>query len=282
MAVVAPSGPFDRAVFEKGLAVIQSRYQVTIAPHAHGSLRYLAGAEADRLADVSAALDDANVDAVWAARGGFGAAHLLPELRFLSAKKSIIGFSDITALHMMRQGQGIRSLHAPVVTQLGSQPEAVAHRLFDILEGALPTPLTGSDAVTPGHAEGPLVGGNLSVIASLLGTPFQPDFRGAVLLLEDIGERPYRLDRMLTQLKYAGVLDAVAGVVLGEFTNCEEKDANYTSADVLSDILRATQKPCARGFHIGHGAINHAAPLGARVRLNADLAELSWLEPLCE
>ena len=279
--MLAPSGPFDPPIFERGLEVLKQRYTPVLGEHLRSSKRYLAGTTVDRVADFAKALQDESIDAIWAARGGFGAIHLLPEIRFLAEKKSVIGFSDITALHLMRQCQGLRSLHAPVVTQLGTQPAEVTDRLFDILEGALPSPLMGTDSVCPGIAEGPLVGGNLSVIASLCGTPFQPDFRGAVLLLEDIGERPYRIDRMLSQLKLAGILESVSGIVLGEFTNCEEKDAGYTSAEVLSEILRATGKPCARGFNVGHGKINHAAVLGARVHLNAELAELAWSEPLC-
>ncbi len=282
IAVAAPSGPFDHVVFDRGLSVLATRYTPVVMPHAHDATRYLAGTSGDRLSDFTRALTDDSLDAVWAARGGFGAAHLLPELRFVLAKKTIIGFSDITALHVMRQGQGVRSLHGPVVTQLATQPVEVVERLFAILEGQHPLTIRGTDSVTPGVAEGPLVGGNLSVIASLVGTPFQPDYNGCVLLLEDIGERPYRLDRLLTQLKYAGILDAVAGVVLGEFTHCEEKDASYSSNQVVSEILAATGKPCARGFAIGHGAVNHAAPLGARVRLDATTAELQWLEGLCD
>jgi muramoyltetrapeptide carboxypeptidase len=129
-----------------------------------------------------------------------------------------------------------------------------------------------------GWAEGPLVGGNLSVLTRLLGTPFMPPLQGSVLLLEDVGERPYRLDRMWTHLQLAGVFQQVRGIALGTFTGCEEKDADYTSTDVLRELAAATGLPCAAGFPIGHGDLNEPLPLGLRVRLDADSRTLTFLE----
>jgi muramoyltetrapeptide carboxypeptidase len=129
-----------------------------------------------------------------------------------------------------------------------------------------------------GVAEGPLLGGNLSVLSRLLGTSFLPQAQGAILLLEDTGERPYRLDRIWTHLALMGLFGRVAGIVLGEFIACEEKDADYSSADVLRELAAATGLPCAAGFPIGHGAVNEPVPLGARVRLDADARRLTFLE----
>ena len=131
-----------------------------------------------------------------------------------------------------------------------------------------------------GIAEGPLVGGNHSVLTRLLGTRFMPATRGAVLLLEDVGERPYRLDRMWTHLALAGIFDGLAGIVLGDFTACDERDADYGSADVLVSLAQQTGLPCAAGFAIGHGTINLPVPLGARVRLDAAAGRLEFLEAL--
>ncbi len=276
VAVVAPSGPFERAIFERGLERLSARYRVELGAHLFDSRRYLAGDDAARRADLLWALEAPSVRAIFAARGGYGLARLLPG--FPPPRKVLVGFSDFTAAHLAAQAHGLRSLHAPVVTQLGSQPLSVVARLFDALEGRPLEPLAGTRTVVPGTVEGPLVGGNLAMLASLAGTPFLPSFDGAVVLLEDVGERPYRLDRLWTQLRLAGVLKGVVGVVLGDFTGCEEKDAPYTSADVLDELAGELGVPCAAGFPIGHGTVNQPVPLGAKVRLEADARRVSFLE----
>jgi muramoyltetrapeptide carboxypeptidase len=279
VAVVAPSGPFDVTAFERGLELVQARYRVERGSHLLDRHRYLAGDDAARGADLGRAFLSPSVRAVFAARGGYGLARLLPGLPPWPAK-ALVGFSDFTAVHLAAQRSALRSLHAPVLTQLGSQPPAVVARLFDALEGRALAPLTGARTVVPGVAEGPLVGGNLAMVASLVGTPFFPPLDGAVLLLEDVGERPYRLDRLWTQLRLAGVLDRIAGIVLGDFTGCEELQASYTSAEVLDELASALGVPCAAGFPIGHGDVNQPVPLGAQVRLDAGAARLTFLEGL--
>jgi muramoyltetrapeptide carboxypeptidase len=191
----------------------------------------------------------------------------------------VIGFSDITALHQLLQRQGLVSIHGPNLTQLSRVDGQAQARLFEVLESAAPAAeLTGVETYVTGMAEGPLVGGNLSVLTRLLGTPFLAPLEGAVLLLEDVGERPYRLDRMWTHLALAGVFRQVRGIVLGEFTGCEEKEADFSSADVLRELAAATGLPCAAGFPIGHGTRNQPLPLGVRVRLDADNRRLTFLE----
>jgi muramoyltetrapeptide carboxypeptidase len=166
-----------------------------------------------------------------------------------------------------------------VLTQLGRLPPATTARLFGLLESSLPAaPLMGSATYVGGSAEGPLLGGNLSVFSRLLGTPFMPELGGAILLLEDLGERPYRLDRMWTHLQLAGVFERIAELVLGCFIDCEEKDSPYTSAEVLRELAAATGLPCAAGFPIGHGEVNDPVPLGVRVRLDAGARTLTFLE----
>lgn len=279
VAVVAPCGPFDRPSFEKGLAVLAERYRPVFTERIFEARRYLAGTDEARAAELQHALDDDGVQAVFLARGGYGAMRLLPALR-LHAPKPLVGFSDATAFHLAMQAKSWRTLHAPVLTQLGKQPPDVVTRLFDLLEGRPVAPLPGTRTVVPGVAEGRLVGGNLSVLTRLVGTPYFPSLDGAVLLLEDVGERPYRLDRMWTHLTLAGVLKGLAGVVFGDFTGCEEKDATYSSADVLDELAQALGVPCAAGFVIGHGDVNFPVPLGARVRLDADRQALTFIEGL--
>jgi muramoyltetrapeptide carboxypeptidase len=194
----------------------------------------------------------------------------------------IVGFSDITALHQWQQRHGLISIHGPVLTQLGRLGRATSERLFSLLESGSPAePLQGTATFVEGVAEGPLLGGNMSVFTRLLGTPFMPNLEGAILLLEDVGERPYRLDRMWTHLELAGAFRKVSGIVLGSFTHCEERaqqEVSYTSQDLLRELAVATGLPCAAGFPIGHGDINEPVPLGVRVRLDSAARRLTFLE----
>lgn len=279
LAVVAPSGPFDRSRFEQGLALVSSRYRVEVADEAFGRHRYLAGDDACRVRALQRALDDDGVDAIMAARGGYGAMRLLEGLT-LHRPVPVLGFSDVTALHLAWQARGWRSIHGPVVTQLATQPADVVERTFALLEGRPVPPLEGTHTIRTGLAEGPLIGGNLSLLASLVGTRWMPSLSGAVLLLEDIGERPYRLDRMWTHLALAGALTGVAGVVLGEFTDCDEKEASFSAAEVLRELVATLGVPALEGLPIGHGAINQPVVLGARVRLDATARRLETPEGL--
>lgn len=286
VAVIAPASPFDRESFTAGLEVIAQRYDVRHDESLFARERYLAGNDQRRLRELRQALTDAT-RAVFSARGGYGTTRLLAELaaalpaeeHAALAGKPVVGFSDLTALHGFLLGRHRVSIHGPVLTQLGKLTGAAAERLFSLLESPHPPgTLQGSATYSGGAADGPLVGGNLAVFASLLGTPFLPPLEGAILLLEDTGERPYRLDRMWTQLALAGVFRQVRGIVLGDFVGCEEKDASYLSSDVLRELAASTGLPCAAGFPIGHGAVNEAVPLGLTVRLDADARTLSFLE----
>jgi muramoyltetrapeptide carboxypeptidase len=285
IAIVAPAGPFDRESFEAGFRVLATRYDPVFDEALFTRTRYLAGDDGRRLDELSRALADDSVRAVFGARGGYGSLRLLRELAPKlgaggASPKAVIGFSDITALHLTLQAAGWVSVHGPVVTQLGSQPREAADRLFALLESPAtpPAPLAGVGLVG-GVAEGPLLGGNLSLLTRLLGTPYLPPLDGAVLLLEDVAERPYRLDRMWTHLTLAGVFDRVRGIALGEFTDCEEPDEDYRAADVLAVLATETGLPCAIGFPIGHGAVNLAVPLGCRARLDGGAGTLVFLEP---
>ena len=278
---MAPAGSFDRPSFEAGLKLLAHRYQPVYDEGIFDTDRYLAGSDARRLAELAAALGDPRLRGVFCARGGYGVMRLLPRISFGAiSPKPVVGFSDITALHLSLQAAGWVSFHGPVLTQLGRQSKEVAERLFQVLESTeLAPPLAGATTLVPGEAEGPLLGGNLSVLTRLLGTPYLPSLKGAVLMLEDVAERPYRLDRMWTHLGLAGVFRQVVGIALGEFAGCEEKDASYTSADVLRSLAEETGLPCAAGFPVGHGEKNMTVPLGVRVRLDATRGRLEFLEP---
>jgi muramoyltetrapeptide carboxypeptidase len=280
VSVVAPAGAFDEASFEAGLKVLSQRYKPRFDDGVYARARYLAGPDSHRVAQLERAFQDPSTRAVFIARGGYGLMRLLPQIDLARwTPKALVGFSDVTALHALFQCKGRVSIHGPVVTQLPKVPPAHVERLFHLLESPMPSErLAGAKPLVSGTAEGPLVGGNLSVFTRLLGTPYLPALDGAVLLVEDVGERPYRLDRMWTHLKLAGALDKLAGLALGDFTGCEEKDADYTSLDVLEGLARETGLPCAHGFPVGHGERNAAVPLGGRVRLDATGGTLDFLE----
>jgi muramoyltetrapeptide carboxypeptidase len=290
VTVVAPAGPIERESLEAGLRVLADRYEATWEPGLLSRARYLAGDDARRAGELRAALGDSRAKAVIAARGGYGSLRLLPRLWPGGARdggppkpgtaKLLVGFSDITALHCALQAMGHVSVHGPSVSQLATQPPAVIERFFGLLEdatapaaGIAGTPLVG------GVAEGRLLGGNLSLLTRLLGTPWLPDLEGAILLLEDVTEAPYRLDRMWTHLRLAGVLDRIRGLALGEFTACEEPGAAFSSQDVLWSLAAETGLPCVAGLPIGHGAVNVPVALGTRVRLDGGAGTLSFLEP---
>lgn len=287
VAVIAPAGPFDRASFEAGAAILAERYHLQYDPGIFERYRYLAGDDERRLTELTRAFTDPRIRAVFCARGGYGTMRLLDRLHspgmagpVADTGAPLIGFSDITALHQWRQRHGLVSIHGPVLTQLGRLPRSTSERLFSLLESTAPAPsLQGTTTLVPGSVEGVLLGGNLSVFTRLIGTPHMPDLDGAILVVEDVGERPYRLDRMWTHLHLAGVFRKVAGIVLGSFTGCEEREESYSSQDILRELAVTTGLPCAAGFPIGHGDANEPVPLGVRVRLDATEQQLTFLEP---
>ena len=288
VAVVAPAGPFDRESLDAGLRVLAGRYDVAWDRGLLSRARYLAGDDGRRGDELAAALADPRIRGIVAARGGYGSMRILPRVWPIAGgaasspgrAKPLVGFSDITALHAALQAFGRVSVHGPVVTQLATQPSTVVERFFAILEdgAAPPAPISGTPFLG-GACEGPLLGGNLSILTRLLGTPWLPDFAGAVLLLEDVGERPYRIDRMWTHLQLAGVFERVVGLALGDFTECEDPSGEFTLRDVLWSLVGETGLPCVGGLPIGHDAVNVPVALGTRVRLDGGAGTLSFLEP---
>ena len=244
VSVVAPSGPFDRPAFEKGIDVLRGfGLHPLFDERLFARQRYLAGPDSQRLELLEAAIADPGTKAIWCARGGYGATRLLSALKLralLERPKLFVGFSDATVLHAAWNARGLRTLHAPVLTQLGSQPAEVLERLRALLFSAEPpTPLLANPVSTfsPGRARGLLLGGNLSILSRLIGTPHLPSLAGAVLFFEDVGERPYRLDRLWTHLTLAGAFEGLRGIGVGELTGCEEKDADYRALDVVGDLV---------------------------------------------
>jgi muramoyltetrapeptide carboxypeptidase len=285
--VVAPSGPIPPDDFAQGAAVLSARYQLRYDPASLFRVTgFTAGPDQIRLAELQAALRDTEARAVIMGRGGYGLLRILASLDadfFRAAAKPIVGFSDGTLLLAQAARAGLASIHGPVVTQLGRLPREDHEALFAALEQPdARVLLSGLQALVTGRATGPLLGGNLEVFSRMLGTPYLPDLRGAILFFEDVGERPYRLDRLLTQLELAGVFQAAAGLMTGEFRDCDEpagsKLSSPTASEVLRERLGRLSIPVVLGAPVGHGRRNRALPYGTRVELDADAGTLAALE----
>jgi muramoyltetrapeptide carboxypeptidase len=282
VAVVAPAGPVPRERFQSGERILSARYRLVYEERVFARTGYLAGSDEERLAELRAVLSDPDVKAVICARGGYGLTRILAGLdstEFARAPKAIVGFSDVTALHAWAAKLGVPTIHGPVLAQLGELPEEDTQSVIDLLEGAPPKPIEGlRTRAGSGAAEGRLLGGNLEMISRLVGTPWALDLRDAILLIEEVGERPYRIDRSLTQLMLAGALDGVRGVVVGDLVNCHEpKQPSPTADEVVVERLGRLGVPVCTGAPIGHGPRNRAVPLGVRARLAGD--RLEFLEP---
>lgn len=291
--VVAPSGPFDRASFESGLRVVEQLGLVPVlGEHVFARTGYLAGDDRARADDLVRAVRNRDTRAVFCARGGYGAMRLLPALASDDAfsvalkDKLLVGFSDATALHALWGARGAASLHGPVVTSLARVGDASRQHLRRALfepNGLGRLTCASPRAIAGGRARGPVFGGNLSVLTRLVGTPFWPSLRGAIVFLEDVGERPYRIDRMVTHLRMAGALDGVAGFLLGDFTRCEEPRAEAgdpSAEDVLAERLGDLGVPVLSGFPSGHGDECFPLLLGAHAELDADAGHLHFEEGL--
>lgn len=291
--LVSPSGAADPEVVEVAVGVLAGwGLRVRLGEHALGRRHsYLAGTDAQRLADVNRALRDPEVRAVVCVRGGYGAQRIVDGVDFAAARadpKLVMGFSDITALHLgLWCEAGLASVHGPTGSQLARGPDSrtvrSARRL--LMEGEPVVVAAEADEETfgvrvAGRASGVLLGGNLTLLATGAGTRHRPDLTGAILLLEDVGEDPYRIDRSLVQLQRADWLAGVAGVAVGQFTGCVDEDkAEPTAAEVLAEELGSLGVPVLGGLPIGHGQQQVAVGLGVPAVLDADAGTLTVQNP---
>jgi muramoyltetrapeptide carboxypeptidase len=284
--VVAPAGPVPREGFAAGAEILGRRYQLRHDEALFSREGYLAGSDERRLAELSAALADPEARAVILARGGYGLLRILPFLDPAALRARpvpIVGFSDGTALLAHAARAGVAAIHGPVVTQVANLPASDHEALFRLLEEPAPGALlTELEDVVPGRARGPLLGGNLEVFSRLVGTPYLPELAGAILFFEDLGERPYRVDRLVTHLDLAGLFGAVAGVVVGDFSSCVEPEptraSSPTAAEVLVERLGRLAIPVATGGRFGHGTRNLALPYGCLCELDTLKGTLVALE----
>jgi muramoyltetrapeptide carboxypeptidase len=283
LSVIAPSGPVPRARFEAGAKILGTRYRLVHDERIFERAGLFAGTDAARLAELEAAFASPATKGVIVARGGYGLTRLVARItpeRLRSAAKPIIGFSDVTALHGAAARQGLVTIHGPVVTQLGDLDVTDIEALYALLEEpAAPPPFIRLETLTPGAAEGPVLGGNLEVLTRLIGTPHLPALAGAILFIEEVGERPYRIDRQLTHLRASGALDGLKGIVCGTFDKCDPPEPDGpTALDAVLDCATTLKVPAVAGFPAGHADRNRAFPLGARARLDAHDGRLEFLE----
>jgi muramoyltetrapeptide carboxypeptidase len=283
VALVAPAGPLRNAEeLEASIANATSLgWEPLPGPNVLARHDYLGGSDPQRLHDLNAALADESVDAVWCVRGGYGAMRLLPHVDWASLTRrprALLGFSDVTALHAAASTRcELITYHAPTARSA----------LTDFSRGSLVRavidgrdPCGRADAartVRPGRAHGRLVGGNLALLAALAGTPYAPDYRGALLVLEDVGEPAYRIDRMLTQLRLSGALAQIAGLVVGHFTDATP--GHDLSSDVMDSLIGEAADvagvPAIAGAPLGHVDDQWTIPLGATAQLDADSLTLA-------
>ncbi len=280
--MMAPAGPCPPEALDAGVARLRARgYQVLLAPNARSRTGYLAGSDRERLDGIGWLLDR-GVDALLAARGGYGVMRILPEMpwdRLARWGGWVAGFSDITALHSaLATRYGRATLHGPMVSSLARDPGS-AESLLAWLSGAgggEPFRFSPRNVLRPGVARGVSAGGTLSILAALAATPFEPEYDGCVLFLEDVGESLYRLDRLLTQLRLSSRLAGARAVILGRLTRCGRGEAGWRERWRALVLEAAPAAVVVEGLPFGHGGANVAFPLGVEVEVDAERGVISW------
>ncbi len=270
IGVIAPASPIpDREKLERGIEVLESLgFQIELGKNIFKSNLYLAGSDEERLSDLMEFVERDDIKAIIAARGGYGTLRLLPLLdfeKFYANPKIIMGFSDLTSLLIpITEKTGLITFEGPMVASLFSRRDELSIEYFlkavQIRDYAIaPNPLQ-IYPIVPGSAQGELIGGCLSLINALLATPFEPDFEGKILFIEEVDEPLYRIDRMLTQLRLAGVFNKIKGIVFGGFVgDFDLKDLLYVLTDRTGDL----GIPVVYGFPFGHGDHFVTLPIGA-------------------
>lgn len=300
IGLIAPAGYVaDEERLARIVATVRSMgLEPRLAPNLLHRAGYLAGSDQERAASIQAMFADPEVRALWAVHGGWGSQRVLPHLdfrRIAAQPKLLIGSSDITALHLALAARTrCPTIHGPnAAHSWGEDPRAAFRALA--FDGSAPTIANPPNpdpflpdpwpirTLRPGKARGRLLGGNLSVLAALVGTPWLPSFAGAILFLEDTNEAEYRIDRMLTQLAQAGILKRLAGVVFGQCTNCRNPVPTYTGYtidQVIDQHLVPLGVPAFQGARIGHIAANISVPVGVPVEIDATAGSIRVLAPV--
>ncbi len=289
IAVISPAAPTtEEGAFDKGVWLLEEAgFRARLMPHVKKKACYLAGEDEERLADLHAAFTDPDIKGILCARGGYGAMRLLSRLNFdLIAQhpKVFIGFSDITVLHTaFYQETGLVGFYGPMLTSNLVQGEPFSQKyLLDLVQGRIELPylipnLDTYQCFKPGVAEGRLIGGNLSLLTALCGTPWQPQAQGHLLFIEDWKEKYYTLDRQFQQLKLAGVFEGIQGLILCDFSDIEP-EPEFSQAELLRRLTAELSVPVGYGFSVGHGEQTATLPIGVQCRFDASEGALTLLE----
>lgn len=285
LGIAAPGGPVDRGRLEAGESLLRTAgFDIYRRNDLLTRDGYTAGSDARRAAELMELVNDPAVAGIICARGGYGCDRILPMLdagAFREAAKPLVGYSDITALLLwQRRCAGLMGFHGPMLDRGADLDRAALDHLIEQLTGAgaLPATLRGR-ALVAGRATGRLVGGSLTLLAASIGSAWELDTRGAILLIEDVGERPYRIDRMLQQLRAAGKFEQLVAVGVGSFESCV--DERYPQPDVdtvIENALRPLGVPIVSGLPFGHVERNYAWPIGGRATIDGARGELQLLE----
>ena len=272
VGIAAPAGPFERERFDRGVAVLESMgFDVRLPGGLNAVEGYLAGSDDHRAAVFNALLADAEIKGIFCARGGYGSMRILERIDFEALRrrpKVFVGFSDITALHAaIFKSCALVTFHGPVVTSLAAADAETVAALHRAVIGDGPIRVSAPEArvLRAGRGRGMLAGGNLTTLCHLLGTVWAADFNGCILLLEDVGEAPYRIDRMLFQMKTAGCFEGLSGLVLGHFKNCGPPECIEA---IVRRMTADLDIPVLSGLDVGHGRRNITLPLGKTVMLD--------------
>ena len=297
VAVITPSSGVEAEGFSKALQnMADLGFKTKVGKSARNIKGFLAGTDKERLDDLHQAFADKEVNAIWCVRGGYGAMRFLPDLDFNLIKKNpkiLIGYSDITALHLaIHQNTGLVTFHGPVAASTYSD-YAKKHVVNVLMNPSAPykielspdniakeSNLFKTETITKGKARGKLIGGNLSLLTAMAGTPFGlRDTKGKILFTEDVGEQPYRIDRMLTQLRQSIDMKQLAGIALGVFEDCNPKSNDTQSLmDVLKDRLGDLGIPVVYGLSFGHIRDQFTLPVGIEAEFDTETATMTFLE----
>jgi len=279
LGVCAPSARFDTEKLNSGIQIIEALgFKVKVPEEIFKKKRYLAGDDIVRANVVNDLFQDPAIDGIICARGGFGALRILDHLNWNIIKqnpKPFIGFSDNTAILLaIIDETGNSVIHGPNVVSFAHAAKETIDAFYKSLNGSLNIiDITNGRIIRPGMCKGILKGGNMATISHLLGTRFQSDFKDAVLFFEDIGEPAYKIDRMLTQMKMAGLFNGIRGVITGSFENCD----NYEYLEeILYEIFEGYNVPVLSGLDSGHGKVNLSLNMGARIKIDTMPARIYW------
>ncbi len=283
--IVSPAGHIDSELVEAAAKVIEGwGLQVKIAPHALGQKGRFSGTIEERIDDLQQAMDDPKVKVILCSRGGYGAVHLLNHLDFIAFRqhpKWIIGYSDITALHLLMQSKGYMSIHGPMAKHFAEEgvDDFAVQKIREIISGQhiqynIPV-FSHAHLNRLGKGNGKLIGGNLAVFCGLIGSKILTVRKNHILFIEDIGEEPYKVDRFIHQIKQAGIFDVISGLLVGQFTEYEEDPDMYAPLyETIAEAIKEYDFPVFYNFPAGHVINNYPLVMGQRTEIEVNQDQL--------